>query len=99
MDTCAAGLLESQFYCREAWFRYGIALEGSEQDYLGMCGEIARLALDRSKPVYHLDWALAFFSWDTVTSDAIASFYDNTADGNTYDVMQAGFASQCEGWY
>lgn len=99
VDTCAAGLLESQFYCREAWSRYDFALAGTDKDYLEMCGKIAQLALDRSKPGYHLDWALTFFSWDPVTSAAIASFFDNTADANTYDVMQAGFVGQCEGWY
>jgi hypothetical protein len=64
-----------------------------------MCGEIARLALDPSKPLYHLDWALSFFSWDDNAYNAIAAIAEGRGDGNAYDVMQAGFVGQCEGWY
>ena len=99
VDTCWAGVVEAQFYCREAQNRYDFALAGTDKDYLEMCGKIAQLALDPNKPNYHLDWALNFFSWDPATSAAISDIWTGTGDGNSYDAMQAGFVGQCEGWY
>lgn len=99
VENCASTELYAAFYCRETWSRYDLAVSGTSKDYLGMCGDIATLALDPTKPIYHLDWALTFFSWDPDTSNAIASIYDGTDDGTAYDKMRAAFAGQCDGWF